>query len=318
MNSTPEMKKEVTMEKKDPSIGEGKAIAKSSTPKTIVGKSDDCICKHVFKPQAPYCRLDPNGPFRALDYRWQLALRRANDEPIPEAWKDAAVRVATRFICELAGRTDEFALLAARRRFPALVDALTIRLHPRPSLRWEIEARVLARQSPDEIATAVGNSSAVIEMYEQLFFAVRDRLSAAGWIQHAVIRSRDPDANPTETAWKHYAYTYGPRMLDAIIGLTAPSRPRGAFELANFFRQMTFEELGIRAAVAAYQMPVGAVPTRWWMEVFAKTLEIDRSTEQAASLTPNIRAMLDGLSEQFGRSVPSNERRDELAHAKQE
>ncbi len=54
-------------------------------------------------------------------------------------------------------------------------------------LRWTIEARILARQTNDEIAQSCGCMPEMIEYYEALFFNVRARLDSPDFIMTKVV-----------------------------------------------------------------------------------------------------------------------------------
>jgi hypothetical protein len=53
--------------------------------------------------------------------------------------------------------------------------------------RYELEARLLARQSNEEIAHELSGLAGMVEWYEQLFFNVRDRIDNRGYIVNKVI-----------------------------------------------------------------------------------------------------------------------------------
>jgi hypothetical protein len=84
--------------------------------------------------------------------------------------------------------------------------------------RLAVEARLLARQQPQEIAALVGLSTAVVETYEALFFAVSDSMAATDWIvTRAVGWAPGWPGRPDPTAvLKWFAFAGGPRVLEAV------------------------------------------------------------------------------------------------------
>jgi len=88
------------------------------------------------------------------------------------------------------------------------------------SLRYEVEARVIAGETRNAIYLATGLSAEVIHAYENIFFQVRDRLQAVEYIMNHVIK-----ISPTK-GWHglnnrgqllYMAYTGGPRMVDLTL-----------------------------------------------------------------------------------------------------
>jgi hypothetical protein len=56
-----------------------------------------------------------------------------------------------------------------------------------PDVRTSVQARILARQSDDEIARCWATCAGAIEKFEKIFFDVRDRLDDSDWIESAVL-----------------------------------------------------------------------------------------------------------------------------------
>jgi len=107
--------------------------------------------------------------------------------------------------------------------YQALLDARAIWRAGGPP-RWELEARLLAGQSDEEIASRFGIEPGTVGKYERLFFEVRQRLTAPGWIIHEAIgpieRRRRPPFN-LGAVWKLAAYAGGPIALEAILAASA-------------------------------------------------------------------------------------------------
>jgi len=88
------------------------------------------------------------------------------------------------------------------------------------TMRWVVEALVMARIAPDDIAANLPIDSEDVSAYEHLFFDVRDRLHLKHWVQTAILgpaivkgmQMSDPDL-----CWKYMAYFFGPKMLEALM-----------------------------------------------------------------------------------------------------
>ena len=88
------------------------------------------------------------------------------------------------------------------------------------STRWEIEARILAREDYDSISAKTSVPVETINAFEKGFFNVKDRLSNKSWVINSVI-GRSVHVGMTERdydlLWKLYGLLGGPNMLDLIM-----------------------------------------------------------------------------------------------------
>lgn len=111
--------------------------------------------------------------------------------------------------------------------------------------RWVFEAGVMARQDRDVLAEYLHAEEDVLEMYEHLFFDVRDALDHKGCIVANVLmpmftggaRPKDPDF-----AWKLIAYEGGWEVIKSMweVGEVSP--------VAIDFLNRTFREQVLRTA----------------------------------------------------------------------
>ena len=89
-------------------------------------------------------------------------------------------------------------------------------------LRLELQARLLAGQSPHEIAPRFQATPEAVAAYEALFFAVGDRLGARDYITFAAI---DPGGllvtgtPTTEVLIKLLAYHGGPLVAELVLAV---------------------------------------------------------------------------------------------------
>jgi hypothetical protein len=86
-----------------------------------------------------------------------------------------------------------------------------------PSYRTDVDTRILAGYSYDEIADVVGHPAGVVEQYVKCFFDVEDHLENYGylnrWVIEPVMRAAPYS---TEAFWKRLAIFGGRKMLEAL------------------------------------------------------------------------------------------------------
>jgi hypothetical protein len=158
--------------------------------------------------------LQPDGPFRPPDYRWQLAGRAAAGAFVPAEWVDAWVQTGQALLAcprDAAAVPPPLAAAAAAREL-ALADPF--------SRRVEVEARLLAGQPVAAVAAPTGLTAAAVEAYAALFYAVADRLAARSYVVHAVVGLHAAgDAYAAHT--RMLCYAGGPVVADAAFDAVA-------------------------------------------------------------------------------------------------
>jgi hypothetical protein len=148
-------------------------------------------------------------------------------------------------------------------RFPDVHAARV--LHERAGAsRLVVQARLLARQTPDETAPLTGIPARVIDVYEKLFFHCRDRLEARDWVLvHGIGRKRSAEGKDPDPSivLKSFAYFGGPAVLEAVLPYLLGGRDRLDAPLDLATPQGRCEQV-IRLAVAAQLLPQGAATDR--------------------------------------------------------
>jgi hypothetical protein len=89
-------------------------------------------------------------------------------------------------------------------------------------VRFIVQARLLARQSPCEVARLTSFEPAVIETFEANFFDVREHLGAKDWIANQVLWPGLEASLPTEAlggALMAVGYRLGPAILDIAVAV---------------------------------------------------------------------------------------------------
>lgn len=195
---------------------------------TIDSKNCFLIYKSLF-PNEPEIesveqRIARYDSFAPVHWRWDLAQRiisgreRNPGEMSPEL--TAAVEFLRR---RAAGKRKQ----ASRDR--SIAAALEL-FEANTPVRWEVEARILARQSNAAISRRTGVSAAVIAIYEPLFFAVRycqesyDYLlsEVVGWCHQRGFRN-----NEVRQFWAWSAMAGGRLVVDMFVEYFRESRRRG-------------------------------------------------------------------------------------------
>jgi hypothetical protein len=161
---------------------------------------------------------------RPPDARWQNAQKLAQKAGFSPRHGRAANHLAS-FLRQRQrlerGESDESAE-SFTRRYAALIEAEAI--YKAEGLRkWTLEARILARQSPREIARAMRLSLHVVRTYEAVFFHVADRLDASVYIHTYVIGnpllSQPVAEDDAEFFLKRFAYLGGTVGLEMLLPL---------------------------------------------------------------------------------------------------
>lgn len=155
---------------------------------------------------------------RSLDWRWCRAFSLVrNDRDFNSKWDDTETGSAVEFLRALFRTPQDPASLAEK--MPSFQSAHQIRTGP-IDLRLELEARLLARQSSEEIAERLSVSATAVDAYHDAFFDVRDRLESKTYVVKKVIgvNSGFGFGSPTlEGLTKQVAYFAGPTVLDVVL-----------------------------------------------------------------------------------------------------
>ena len=163
-----------------------------------------------------YMELRPSSFCRRVDWRWRVASRLSQGATVPRSWVDQRIVAARAFQSLLidANETDLESLSAAA---PGLFAAHSLYRRGPDLVRFEVEARILAREPFDSIARKCCLTSRAIAAYEALFFNVLDRLDSTSYITHTVIGPKlhyGLKPSDIDVLWKFYGYHGGSHVLD--------------------------------------------------------------------------------------------------------
>ena len=158
--------------------------------------------------------------------------------------------------------------------------------------KWELEARVLARQEPVVIAYKLGMDEKTVRAYEELFFDVRDRLEYPGYILHCVLGPaiyKSTLDSHLELVWKLYGYMAGPAVLDVLIQQFAtPRLCRNPAEAQRFIEDDAVAMLKVKAALAAKTVRLTEKTKVELLGVLTKQQELEKGGEDPATAQQEI------------------------------
>jgi len=117
-------------------------------------------------------------------------------------------------------------------------------------VRAALEARVLAGETVEAIATKAALPANVVACYEDLFYAVRVHLGSRDYVRTYLLPPpRDAQATDYETLWKWFGFLAGPAVLDEIMGTVSPtSQPQNSAQVQAFLTDAA--RAGVRRQLA--------------------------------------------------------------------
>jgi hypothetical protein len=228
---------------------------------------------------------------------WRLnrvtEMLRHRPQPLRPRWvDDHPIRAYRRMLLQLlAAGDDEERLEAARGERPALYEAHGYHYSPDFRLRQEIEARLLTRDSLEDIASKFGADAKAIEYYASLFFDVRDALDYRDWVS-VMIRSRmryDRESGCSLAEAEHgyvmrlFAYFGGRRVLDALMNpLGEIKLPENPEEIRAWCDEAVTRIVRTRGTAAAATLEVTSKNTMQLLRL-ARRRSRGRNSESAPS-----------------------------------
>jgi hypothetical protein len=254
-------------------------------------------------PKLDLMRLHPRCPTRPPDWRWHWARLLVDEVLRPSRRRDdESVLRAMRFLSVLNFCKDETDHETLAERMPDLWQAHAIYTGP-PTLRWAVEARILAGESFESIASKCGISAAAVACYEQTFFSVLEEMGHTDWILFAAIGAQlytGLSEQDVGVLWKLLGYHGGPLVVDFLVNpFHGQARPGRHDEVATFATDHVQAMLLRKLAVGALTLPVNAATAPKLLKLYARILESERRAAErlpkVASILPNIHVMWEGL-----------------------
>lgn len=268
-------------------------------------------------------------PYRPTNWRWERArLLKEYGRAVPGQDKDDEyTRIASRFRVAKEKCKTEIDIFKLYEKYPKVASAYeiwdeeTVAIQGRANpMRYEIEARILAREPLEAISKKSKINLDVLEWYEKLFFNVLDRIENHMYIMHIVIgdaAQRGMSDREYSVLWKLYAYIRGPHMLDFLISTFADWKfvDKGQAEKALVDDHRS--TMKRKAALASRMISLNGHTQDRLIELHTRIVEIEKSTELNSSVgseavNANIQVMLSHLPLLVGQQVSSDSRADLL------
>lgn len=196
----------------------------------------------------------PRKRLRSPDWRYKYVLALLDDYRKPRKDDDNWVKELYYFMhCLRAYRADK--VETYRDAHPDISDAFTI-FETGAAYRCDIDTRVIAGYSFDEIATIIGRPREVVEHYIHCFFDIMDHVDNKSylhrWVLEPIMRAA-PYSN--EALWKRLAIVGGRPMLDAVQNCSM-GQIESLFE--SLFDNLLLAK-GIQAANGVTPSPASAI-----------------------------------------------------------
>lgn len=257
------------------------------------------------------------NPFRPAAWRWERA-RTMREKKIRMSRDpdDRYVNKAYKFQAKLARCKEDIDRWELMERYPDIYAAYLIysrgggeERHP---LRYAIEARILAGQTAEQIASLIGIEPTIIDLYEKIFFNVTEKLRNTDYIMtcvlgpsvHSGLSDRDYDL-----LWKLFGYLYGPTVLDAFIhSTTARFRPETGEEVDICLADDARHAIRRKVAVVARTFAINPFSQSELLNIYARFIEIEKASDSGKAqdvIMQNIQVMLNKLPWETGEPTKS-------------
>jgi hypothetical protein len=273
--------------------------------------------------------------FRQPDWRWQRVLKLCNRGTAPGRCSrrdDQYVRRARSFHQRWVDADDPDKREDLFFEEPGLYYAYEFfqRQMDDDASAMTVQARLLARQTPAQIADIMGVLPSMIEWYESLFFSVSEHLQNRDWITRQILvpsveRSgkwmmipgkktpmQDDHGLPLmfnsrsvahpffDGSLKLFAYFGGPILLDVMLTGFQLGKPlRTPDEAGNWWDEFFSDTIRRRSGQAALQFEINRYNVTELFNIHARLMELDRSddTEKKTQTAKDrhIRAMIDEI-----------------------
>jgi hypothetical protein len=261
---------------------------------------------------------DPRNPYREVSWRWSRAVKIATTDTKLSRRKDDLwiKRAAALHQAVIAAVKEEDKYAIAEGDYDVywaqeLYNNRGEESDVRRLMPHSIEARLLARQSYEEIAKTVGMWPGAIEAYEKLFFDVGEKIDCRDYILFAVMGPaiyRGLRARQYDLLWKLLGYMHGPHALDVMITTCVnPTRPSDASAAAAWIVDATRGDMARSAMVAAKTLSIRDDSALFIIEAYVKMCEVERTAGKGGASeaqTNSIKAMMASLAFSVGSAPP--------------
>jgi hypothetical protein len=257
-----------------------------------------------------------DNPRRVVNWRYERARSIGEGgHPLSRRYDDDWVHRAVRFRQAFAACDTEIDHAVCAHRYRDIYWAHDIWYTANPDtgnpFKSELESRLLAEDTAENIALRLATTVPVVTAYERLFFNIEERRHNRGYLVHQVLgpaiylglQEQDYDI-----VWKLFALAGGPVALDLMIdGFIGGSRPGNPADLTAWLSDMTQDTIRRKALLAATLVRVNNFNAIPLIDGFLKLLEIERQAGRgpagSEALLNNVDMMLKSLPIRVGGRV---------------
>ena len=252
----------------------------------------------VLGKKNPFVELNEWDPYRSPRWRYDraahLAKTRSKRQTCDYARDDEYVFSTFKFLrgWNNLARASQYSANEARiaklyPKYPGLY--LAHQLFSQKSgdpIRYEVEARILARQTDEEISSKVSMHPEGIRWYELVFFNVRDRIDNEGYIGRQVIGPavahglRNIAIDFSAKYWGYYA---GPYMLDLILSDRDPATPspKWGTDLNHFMDEYWNKAARVRSCNSVNSFDVNQFNVVQLFELHSQLIQNARAAQES-------------------------------------
>ena len=277
----------------------------------LVGHSARVYILDIAKLQHYY-----DSASRCTDWAWQRAIKTVDEADVPATRNRdtpagyAMIKLATRFRRRLLAATTMADYRILQEQFPNVYAAYGLFVSNGPD-KFSLEANLLTDRDVAEIAMRANMSYRAVQIYESLFFNVRDKLTKPDYILNCVIRpvlAAGTSDMTTDIMWKIYAYYFGEHVLYAVQStVTNPTRAQSVEGVGAALRDDVVNTMCMQAAIAAKTLRVTDKNQLRVLDMFAAYLEIAKENSMAGraqdTLMHAIQTMVEHLPIGIGRQA---------------
>lgn len=232
--------------------------------------------------------LCEDSPLRPPDWRWlRVNVYRDANRPVPRSRRDRLSSHLARFLDDWHACRDEFDKDELKVEYGSLAVAHNMySSESGSSSKWELEARLLAEEETESICTKLCVTPEVIDIYEKIFFHVKDRLQSRSWIINCVV-GRSIHVGLTDRdfdlLWKMYGLFSGKYMLDLVTGKLGlkPQKATSLDEALVMLRESNEAQSTMRTSTALAVTPVNGFTA-------APIVQIEQAYRQIAKETAGV------------------------------
>lgn len=222
-----------------------------------------------------------SNPRRPVDWRWQRACHLLESGgSLVKHRDDSEIKLAKEFRSAIQSATTENQHLAIMDKWPALYEAWNLyQSEEDHETRYELEARLLARQTGEEISLKLAVTPETTALYESVFFHVTDRLNVPGYVTHTVMGNaiqRGLAQRHYDLLWKMFGYWGGPLVLDHLIyQFNKPVTPDTKEGVENFWSEDVKQHLMLKSSLAARMAPINWQTSLEIVNMYMRLIEIE-------------------------------------------